>query len=113
MHRLEYLSMVVLAAVAIAFDGWVFSARCSASPAINVSTLSFGFMIQVIAVGIPLVRGAWFDSASAKNGLKAIGGALILFVTSLMVVRESVLYSDKIGQPNYFRSAGLACQATN
>ena len=113
MLKLEYFSMAVLAAVAVVIDTWIFTARCSASPAVNVSILSFGFMIQAIAVGIPLVRGAWFDSASAKNGLKAIGGALILFVGSVMVVRESVLYPDKIGQPNYFRSAGLACQTTN
>ncbi len=37
--------------------------------------------------------------------------ALVLFTGSLVMIRYSVLYSDAIGKPNFFKSAGLACRA--
>ena len=110
MHRLEYCTTTFLAVVAVALDIWAFMSRCPASPSVNVSTLSFGLVVQAVAVGFPLVRGAWFETASAKHRLKVITLALVLFVGSVMAIRYSVLYSDAIGQPNYFKSAGLACR---
>src|SRR5437868_1463018 len=110
MHRLEYCTAAFLAVVAIALDIWAFMSRCPASPAVNVSTLSFGLVVQAIAISFPLVRGAWFETASEKHGLKIIALALVLFVGSVMAIRYSVLYSDAIGKPNYFKSAGLACR---
>jgi hypothetical protein len=109
MRKLEYCTAIILALLAVALDVWLFRSRCLASPEINPSTLSLGLLIQATAVGLPLLRTAWFDSASAAHGLKILGAALILFVGSAQAIRYSVLYSDKIGQPNYFKSVGLRC----
>jgi len=110
MENFERNVAVLTALLALAFDVWAFKSRCPASPEVNVSILFFGLIIQAIAVALPLVRVAWFDSASDRQGLKVVGCAIILFVWSVLAVRYSVLYSDAIGKPNYFRSAGLACR---
>ena len=110
MQRLEYGTTVLLMLIALALDVWAFMSRCPASPIVNVSTLSFGILVQAIAVGLPLVRGVWLQSATVKHGLTIITLALVLFVGSVMAIRYSVLYSDAIGKPNYFKSAGLACR---
>jgi hypothetical protein len=102
----------LLALMAIVVDTWAFVLRCPASPTVNISTLAFGIIVQAIAVGFPLVRGAWFESASVKHGLTIITLALMLFVGSVVIIRYSVLYSDAIGKPNYFRSMGLACRSS-
>jgi len=99
-----------MALLALIFDVWAFKSRCPASPEVNASTLCFGLIVQAIAVGLPLARNAWFDSASERQGFKVIAGAIVLFVGSVLAVRYSLLYSDAIGKPNYFRSAGLACR---
>ena len=112
MQRLEYVATALLGVGAVALHLWAFASRCAASPAVNVSTLAFGFVVQAFAVGLSLVRGAWFESATAKHGLKIIALAIVLFVGSVMVIRYSVLYSDAIGKPNYFKSAGLACRSS-
>jgi hypothetical protein len=98
--------------MAVVVDIWIFGSRCSASPAVSLSTLAFGLLVQAIAVGFPLVRGAWFETAPVKHGLRIIMLALVLFVGSLVLIRYSVLYSDAIRKPNFFKSAGLACRAT-
>jgi hypothetical protein len=36
--------------------------------------------------------------------------ALLLLVGGSLAFRYAALFSDAIGQPNYFRSAGLACR---
>jgi hypothetical protein len=112
MHRLERSITAFLALTAVVLDIWAFVVRCPASPAVNISTLCFGLIVQAIAVGFPLVRGAWFESASVKHGLTIITLALMLFVGSVMIIRYSVLYSDAIGKPNYFKSIGLACRSS-
>jgi hypothetical protein len=112
MQRFERGITALLALIAVVLDTWAFVSRCPASPTVNVSTLFFGLVVQVIAVGFPLVRGAWFESASVKHGLTIITLALMLFIGSAMIVRYSVLYSDAIGEPNYFRSVGLACRSS-
>jgi hypothetical protein len=112
MHRPERCITALLALMAVVLDIWTFGLRCPASPAVNISTLSFGLIVQAIAVGFPLVRGAWFQSASVKHGLKIIALALMLFVGSVIIIRYSVLYSDAIGKPNYFKSMGLACRSS-
>ena len=111
MRRFEYSVAALLALSAVALDVWAVSSRCAASPEVNISILCFGLFIQAFAVGLPLVRGAWSYGASAKLGLKVIAGALVLFVGSVLAIRYSLLYSDAIGKPNYFRSAGLACRS--
>ena len=111
MHRFERGITVLLALMAIVLDTWAFVSRCPASPPVNISTLAFGVIVQAVAVGFPLVRGAWFESASVKHGVTIITLALMLFVGSVMIMRYSVLYSDAIGKPNYFRSIGLACRS--
>ena len=109
MRRFEYGIAVLLALAGVGFDAWAFISRCPSSPAVSIPVLSFGLLVQAIAVGLPLVREVWFQSATAKHGAKAIIVALGLFVGSAMMIRSSVLYSDAIGKPNYFKSAGLAC----
>ena len=110
MNKLDQCITALLALVAVTFDVWAFMSRCPASPGVNVSTLSFGLIVQAISVGAPLARGAWFESASVKHGLTFLALALVLFVGSVMAIRYSVLYSDAIGKPNYFKSSGLACR---
>jgi len=100
-----------MALLALTFDIWAFKSRCPASPEVNISILCFGLVVQAIAIGLPLVRAAWFDTASERHGFKVVMGAIILFVGSILAVHYSVLYSDAIGKPNYFRSAGLACRS--
>jgi hypothetical protein len=112
MRRFERGIAVLLALMAIVLDTWAFASRCPASPPVNMSALAFGAIVQAVAVGFPLVHGAWFESASAKQGATTITLSLMLFVGSVMIIRNSVLYSDAIGKPNYFRSLGLACRSS-
>jgi len=111
MQRLSYFVTVVLAIAAIALDAFAFSSRCSASPGVNLSLLIFGAVVQAVAIGFPLVFGLEFAGDPPRRWLAVIGMALLLLVGGSLAFRYSALYSDAIGQPNYFRSAGLACRS--
>ena len=111
MQRLSYFVAALLAFAALAFDLFAFSSRCSASPGVNVSLLFFGAVVQAVAVGFPIAFGSAFASGPPRRWLAIIGMSLLLFVGGSLAFRYSALYSDAIGQPNYFKSASLACRS--
>ena len=110
MNRFDYGFAALLAVVGVALDAWAFISRCPASPTINVSILCFGLLVQATAVAFPVIRGSLFETSSLKHELGFICVMSVLFLGSVLVIRYSVLYSDAIGKPNYFKSAGLACR---
>ena len=100
--------VAVLAFAALALDIVAFSSRCAASPAVNVRILLFGLAVQSLAVCFPLIFGGPFTNE--KRGVAIAGMALLLFVGGSLAFRYAAMFSDAIGQPNYFKSVGLACR---
>jgi hypothetical protein len=109
MQRIGYFVAALLALAALTLDTLAVTSRCSASPGINISILLFGLAVQAVAVSFPLVFWAILANEPPRRGVAVIGMSLVLFVGGSLAFRYSALYSDAIGKPNYFKSAGLAC----
>ena len=110
MARLNMYVVAVLAIAALALDTVAFGSRCLASPKVNVPILLFGLAVQALAVCFPLIFGGPYTNDSGKRGVAIIGMALLLFVAGSLAFRYASMFSDAIGQPNYFKSTGLACR---
>ena len=110
MGKLNIYVAVLLAFGAAVADVFGFASRCSLSPAVNVPLLLLGLVLQATAVGYPLFFGAPFAGELSKRGFRIIGMSLLIFVAGSLAFRYSAQFSDAIGKPNYFRSAGLACR---
>ena len=107
MRKLNITVAALLTLAAIALDIFALTSRCTASPKVNVSILLFALVVQVLAVGFPIVIGDVFLGDLPKRGLAVIGMALLLFVAGSLAFRYAALLSDAIGQPKTFKSAGF------
>src|SRR5947207_2023946 len=106
-NRLERAAFWFFTCAAIGVDAVSFYSRCSVSPDVNVSTFALGLIIQGVCISSPLFVQHFYPSLSTARRRKIFYLSIFLFFTSILVVRYSVLYSDAIGQPNWFKSKGL------
>jgi hypothetical protein len=109
-NRLEKGAFWFFAFAAIVVDAVSFYSRCDVSPGVNISTFSLGLFIQGVCISAPLFVDHFYPSLALAKRRKLFYLSLLLFLSSVLVVRYSVLYSDAIGQPNGFKSKGLQCR---
>jgi len=110
-NRLEKGAIWFFAFAAIAVDAVSFYSRCGVSPDVNVSTFALGLIIQGVCISAPLLVHHFYPNLSIARRRKIFYLSIFLFFCSVLVVRYSVLYSDAIGQPNWFKSKGLQCRS--
>jgi len=112
MAKLNFYVAAILAIGAIALDAFAFASRCSVSPGVNAPFLLLGIALQAGAVAFLMFFGQPYAGELSKRGFTIIGMSLLIFVAGWLAFRSSAQFSDAIGKPNYFRSAGLACRNT-
>src|SRR5689334_16672965 len=110
MGKLNLYVAVLLATGSAALVAVTFASRCAASPVVNVQFLLFGLALQATSIAFLMFFEQPFADEISKRRLTIMGMSLVIFAAGSMVVRYSVQFSDAIGKPNYFRSAGLACR---
>jgi hypothetical protein len=108
---MELLVLVAVALASILADAWFFYARCSASPDIYIS----GVVLAVVMQGgsmymLWFLRGLISESQQIFRHRGAVLGlSILLCIGSLLIMEESLLFSDARGQPKGFKSQGQAC----
>ncbi|HEV2607737.1 MAG TPA: hypothetical protein VGT79_07125 [Xanthomonadaceae bacterium] len=109
MNRMEKCILAIVLFGAVIVDPWLFSLRCDLGPPVAWSPFFLGLLIQVIAVAVPftVARVMWDEPAGRR--LKYCSMAILLFVGSLLMVKDAILFSDAIGKGRGFQSRGLRC----
>ncbi|TAK91734.1 MAG: hypothetical protein EPO06_03255 [Burkholderiaceae bacterium] len=93
----------------VAADVWAAYSRCPVSPPVNLSMLAFGIFIQLTALCLIAFGYRFSAELSLRQRWRLLLMAFVLGTVSILMVRYAVLYSDAIGQPNWFKSIGLRC----
>jgi hypothetical protein len=94
-------------AVVVIGDLWLLSLRCSASPDVDWSRLSFALIFQALAIAFPLVLARFADLA-APHMLKLAGAAVVALVASFPLVWTPLLLSDTVAN-KFFHSSAYEC----
>jgi len=108
---LQIVVIAVLLTASLFVDIGLFSVRCGASPAVFWTGLVIGFVLQVIAVGVPYVLSARFSTEPLKYHVRGIVIAGLCFIWSIPVLQHSILFADGIGHERGYRSVGEQCHA--
>ena len=109
MRRMPTVFAFILGVACIAVDVWFLASRCGASPPLFFLGIEIGAILQVLAVGVPLLAGRWFESETTRDHLRAAGIGAYCFIASIPVLQASILYSDGVGKDRAYRSVGIEC----
>ena len=94
-------------AIAVVGDLWLLSLRCSASPGVDWSRLSFALLIQAAVVAFPLVLARFADLAD-ELALKFAAAAVVALAISFPLVWTPLLLSDTVTN-KFFHSSAYSC----
>jgi hypothetical protein len=80
----------------------------------NMSALGFGIVLQLGAMaGVYYAYTRYGEGMNIKFGRVLLGFVAMFFLVGTIAIQKSVMYSDSIGKPNWFKSVGRQCNAAN
>jgi hypothetical protein len=112
MHNPRLIPAALLLGLCLVFDVWFIAIRCNASPPVFVTGLVLGGVLQMLAIGVPLLAARRFHFEQPLFHLRNAALGAVCLALSIPVLQSSILCSDAMAQAKQYRATGVACGGT-